>query len=196
MCSRFQLKTPSDEIADFFAIEDFPDWEPQMEIRPTDFAPVIDGPGHAAIMGFGIPAPWDVKKPVLNARAETISEKSLFQPLLNKRCLIPASGYYEWRSAGSEKLKNLITANQGSLFTFAGLSNGEQFTIITCQPAPEIAQIHNRMPVILTPEGGKQWLDPATSFPSVKELLVPFDGKQLSANEDVPSPPAQGDLFG
>ena len=196
MCSRFQLKTPSDEIADFFAIEDFPDWEPQMEIRPTDFTPVIDQPGHAVLMGFGLPAPWDVKMPVLNARAETITEKSLFQPLLNKRCLVPASGYYEWRATGTGKRKNLISTNQNDLFVFAGLTNGEHFAIVTCAPAPEIAHIHNRMPVILTTEGGHRWLDPTLPFLSVINLLRPFDGKQLSAREDLPPPPAQGDLFG
>lgn len=83
MCSRFQLKAPGDEVASFFAIEDFPDWTPQTEIRPTDLATVIVDPNQAVLMPFGLPAPWDAKKPILNARAETLEEKATFSPFWN-----------------------------------------------------------------------------------------------------------------
>lgn len=194
MCSRFQLKTPSDEIASFFAIEDFPDWAPQTEIRPTDLAPVIISTNQAFLMPFGLPAPWDAKKPILNARAETLEEKSTFAPLLEQRCLVPASGYFEWRATETGKRKNLITLKDG-LFAFAGLTDGRHFAIITCTPAPEIARIHNRMPVILTEEGRQAWLMKNQPFIEVKHLLRPIDGQCLEAKEDVPAPPAQGDLF-
>ncbi len=194
MCSRFQLKNSTDEIAAFFAIEDFPTWGPQMEIRPTDPAPVITEPGKSILLGFGLPAPWDEKKPILNARAETLSEKQMFRPLLNRRCLIPASGYYEWRATETGKRKNLITPTDAPLFAFAGLTDGAYFAIVTCAPLPEIAHIHNRMPVILTKEGARRWLDSTQKFTQVEDVLRP--NGNLSAEEEKPLPPAQGDLFG
>jgi len=194
MCSRFQLKAPGDEVASFFAIEDFPDWTPQTEIRPTDLATVIVDPNQAVLMPFGLPAPWDAKKPILNARAETLEEKATFSPLLEQRCLIPASGYFEWRETETGKRKNLITLKEG-LFAFAGLTDGRHFAIVTCAPAPEIARIHNRMPVILTATGRQAWLMKNQPFGEVKHLLRPIDGNCLDAKEEAPAPPAQGDLF-
>jgi len=194
MCSRFQLKTPIDDIASFFALEDFPDWEPRMEIHPTDSAPVIMAPGTAVLLSFGLPASWEPRKPILNARSETLSEKQMFRPLLNRRCLIPASGYFEWRATETGKRKNLITPVGTPLFTFAGLTDGVHFAIVTCAPLPEIAHIHNRMPVILTKQGAALWLDSAQDFTEVKSLLHP--NGRLSVEEEKPPPPAQGDLFG
>ena len=131
--------------------------------RATDQALIIDrrlgeGPG-ARLLGWGLPVEWDAK-PLINARAETLAEKKTFQPLLDARCLVPATAYFEWRKASAGKLKNRIAPSDGGLFAFAGLMDGRRFTIITCRPAPEIAHIHGRMPVILDRRAEPKWIDP------------------------------------
>ena len=135
-------------------------------------------------------------KPLINARAETIAEKKTFKPLLDNRCLVPATAYFEWRKSGPAKLKNRIAPADGGVLAFAGLSDGERFTVITCLPAVGIAHIHDRMPAILARAAEERWIDPGLSFTEVRGLLVPFETETLEAEEETPAPTAKKDLFG
>ena len=81
------------------------------------------------------------------------------------------------------------------LFAFAGLTDGEYVTIVTCQPVPSIAQIHSRMPVILPLDGQKAWIDDNRDYNDVAEMLIPRLDLNPTAEEEVPPPPQQGDLF-
>ncbi len=194
MCSRYEMDTSPRDLARRFALKDPPPVPPAPELRPTDRALVIGGGRRAHLLVWGLPAPWN-NKPLINARAETLARKKTFRPLLGNRCLVPATAYFEWRTEGRHKRKMRIAPADGGLMAFAGLTDGDCFTIITCAPLPAIAHIHNRMPVILVPGAEEPWLDLALPFTAVDSLLVPYVGGQLAAYEDAP-PRRQSDLFG
>jgi putative SOS response-associated peptidase YedK len=122
----------------------------------------------------------------INARAETVATTPSFrEPFKSQRCLIPADGFYEWRRNGKTKQPYCFEVNDGELFAFAGLwdrcisQQGESIescTILTTTPNSLLADIHDRMPVILKAENYDLWLDPAfRDTASVTEMLKPFD---------------------
>ena len=194
MCSEFeQDPNPADLAIRFELIELLPQINMAF-IRPTGQALIIGMNKQPMIAGWGFEAGWDTK-PLINARSETLTEKKSFQPHLETRCIVPATGYSEWRKEDGKKLRNRIHPSDQTLFSMAGLINDNKFTIMTCQPSPEIAYIHNRMPVVLTPEGEKSWLDPSNTFKTVSQHLVPYDRARMIANEDQTLPPRQGSLF-
>jgi putative SOS response-associated peptidase YedK len=193
MCSRFEIEGESDRIEERFDLVEGPEYMPAAEVRPTDRVPVIGPDRRAIMMRWGLEVSWD-RKPLINARAETLARKRTFLPLLAHRILVPASAYFEWRAEGKAKIKTRIARKDRDLFAFAGLADGSDFTIVTCGPAPEIANIRTRMPVILEPEGEAEWLDAASPFDTVARLLTPLPGEQLVARELV-APPRQGQLF-
>ena len=149
------------------------------------------------MINWGIKVDWSTK-PLINARCETISQKKVFKPLLESRCLVPASAYFEWRKEGKNKIKNrisLVDNTFSTLFSFAGLYNGEQLTIITCPPAKSISHIHNRMPVIIDNEHEDLWINPKNSFAKASSVLVPFHTDKLKTKEYGPLTSPQLKLF-
>ena len=128
---------------------------------------------------------------MINARAETIAEKPAFRSAFRaRRCIVPASGFYEWhRRGGGPKQPYLIRRRDGEPLGLAGLweawvdhSTGEEVTtctIVTCAPNELIAELHNRMPVILDPKDYDAWLDPGR--PGGRELLCPCPADWLEA---------------
>jgi putative SOS response-associated peptidase YedK len=193
MCSRYELNArPRDMMRRFDLMEEPPDLS-AAEVRPTDRALAVDAGRRPLVLRWGLPAAWD-GKPLINARAETLEEKKTFRPLLENRCLIPASAWFEWRRDGKNRLKNRITAVDGRLMAFAGLTDGENFTIVTCAPLAAIAHIHDRMPVVLGGDTETAWLDPTVVFADVAPLLFAYAGTTLNAFEEIPSG-FQPDLF-
>lgn len=139
----------------------------QGEIYPTDRVPIIannrDLQPAAFVMQWGYTLTNG--KIVINARSETASEKPLFKDgMLQRRCLIPASYYFEWEKHEKEKTKYAIWPSHAPMFYMAGVyrsqSGNPVFSILTCEPASNIAFIHNRMPVILPPDMKSDWLNP------------------------------------
>ena len=194
MCSRFELDVPAAELAQRFGLKTTPPMPNRPELRPTDLALVI-APDGADLLAWGLRVDWNVK-PLINARAESLSEKKTFRGLLENRCLVPASAYFEWRKDGCVKLKNRIEKADKGIFAFAGLIGGDRFTIITCTPRPNIAHIHHRMPVILDGEAETPWIDPDTPFEAVSSLLIPTLAEPLIAEEEPRPTGRQPDLFG
>ena len=201
MCSRYEINGTFDEVVLRFDIsagaQMIETFGRMAEVRPTNRVPVITGPGQVTSLSWGLKVDWD-NKPIINARSETLSEKPTFQPLLENRCLIPATAYFEWRKDGKLKIKTRIEPNKGALVGMAGLIDGDTFTVITCQPSPSIAHIHNRMPVILDQPDEAAWLAPDNAFTDVAKLLAPYPDDQLQAEEvapTAPKPSKQGDLF-
>ncbi|MDD9879086.1 MAG: SOS response-associated peptidase [Magnetovibrio sp.] len=194
MCSRFELSARPRDLARRFDLDDPPDGFATGEVRPTNAALII-GPDGPRVQPWGFAVEWD-KKPLINARSETLAEKKTFQPLLENRCLVPASAYFEWRRDGKARFKNRIAPAGGGLFAFAGLTDGTRFTIVTRQPAAAIAHIHNRMPVILAADAEARWIGADNGFPAVQTLLAGDPELVLDAAEDTPPPPAQAELFG
>ncbi|HWQ07376.1 MAG TPA: SOS response-associated peptidase [Feifaniaceae bacterium] len=134
------------------------------EIFPTDKVPVLDASGPR-LMEWGF-SRFDGKGRVINARSETVLEKSMFRtPMANGRCLIPAASYFEWEKRGSEKIKYKLRPKGEGMFTFAGLYRAESgsqlplFVILTAPAVDGISFIHDRMPLMLPPSAQEDWLN-------------------------------------
>ena len=128
---------------------------------------------------------------MINARSETASEKPAFRQAFKKRrCLIPASGFFEWAKEDGEKQPYFIFLKDKSSMAFAGLweewsaPDGKIFNtcaILTVEANSYLQFIHHRMPVILKPANGMNWLDPDRTESSLKNFLIPFDPEYMNA---------------
>jgi len=193
MCGKFEVKAAMKKVKKRFGLKLSPPPPQGIEMAPTDRILTIDGQSgqvRGRLLGWGLKVDWD-SKPLINARAETLSTKATFRPLLQRRCLVPATAYFEWaqppgfKSAGA-KQKMRIHAKDRELFAMAGLigEDGDSVTIVTCTPAPEIATLHDRMPVILNPQDEAAWIDTRRAFNEVEKLLRPYDGGLQGENVD------------
>jgi putative SOS response-associated peptidase YedK len=145
-------------------------------------------------MKWGLVPSW-AKDPavgasMINARSETASTKPAFRDALkSRRCLIPADGFYEWMRTGKAKQPYCFEINEGQLFAFAGLwdrwkdPSGQWIktcSILTTMPNAVTSAVHDRMPVILDPDGYDLWLDPGTTnVVAASELLKPYDARLM-----------------
>ena len=199
MCGRFTLTADGQSIRELYGLPDLPfDYRPRYNIAPQqDVLVVADGRRgrRAGIMRWGLVPAWadspaDGAK-MINARSETVNERAAFRDAFTaRRCLIPADGFYEWRNMGAFKVPMRITRAGDAPFAFAGLwecwrpPQGEALytcTILTTAPAPAIASIHDRMPVMLRPEQFDLWLDLEADTAALQQLLQPYDGDDLHA---------------
>lgn len=140
------------------------EYRPRYNISPSTKILAIsdnEGTNEAKMYEWGIIA--GLSHRIINARVETVREKTLFKKSFeNHRCLIPASGYYEWRHDENRKTPHYFSSQTSSIISFAGLirpsSEGEQVVILTTQAIPPYAEIHDRMPVILSPTSENDFL--------------------------------------
>jgi putative SOS response-associated peptidase YedK len=180
MCGRFTLTKTAREIAEAFSVSEPPSWQPKYNIAPTDWvlALVKDGSDHPwqlRYLRWGLIPPWakdnKIASKLINARAETLTEKPSFrQALRSRRCLILADGFYEWREEVSGHRYPYYFHLEGRpIFAFAGLwetwqpKQGEVIsscTIITTPANDQMQPYHHRMPVLLGEEVYHDWLDP------------------------------------
>lgn len=137
------------------------------EVFPSDTVAVIANTKALTPAPFAMI--WGYKLPdgklIINARSETAAEKPMFRDgMMQRRCLLPATNYFEWEKRGSEKIKYAIKPSQMEMFYMAGLYRIEgtqaRCTILTRSPADSIAFIHDRMPVLLHKDALKDWLNP------------------------------------
>lgn len=172
--------------------------ESHFNAAPSQALPVVteQQPDILQFFSWGLQPFWakDAKavKRSINARAETLTEKPSFRKLLqSKRCLVPADGFFEWQVTGHGKVPYRIMLKNEELFTFAGLwdewtdkGTGEvlhTFTIITTEANDVVKPIHNRMPVILSPEAEELWLDKNEPQEGLLSLLVPYKAEDMKA---------------
>ncbi|RAU21519.1 SOS response-associated peptidase [Paramagnetospirillum kuznetsovii] len=192
MCSRFELNANSRQVTARFNLLAPPGMPNRAETRPTDSALVI-GVGGASLARWGLAVEWD-SRPLINARSETLASRPTFRRLLGCRVLIPASAWWEWRAEGTRRIKTKLAPAKSGLFAFAGLLDGECFTMITCAAPTELAEVHERMPVILPPEAEAAWVDPAVPYAEMAPLLRPMAGP-FTIEAEAPPSPVQGSLF-
>ena len=185
MCGRYYIEIDEKELRDIVDaveknIKEYPEQttiKMSGEVFPTDIVPVQTGLNRYAAMKWGFIG-FD-GKPLINARSETALEKPMFrQAMLERRCLIPASGYYEWKKSGSRKIKHRIYL-PGEPIYFAGCYRQEKdspisnFVILTRQAAGGLETIHSRMPVIIPKMHADAWFggEPGAMKYAVRELV-------------------------
>jgi putative SOS response-associated peptidase YedK len=176
MCGRYQLLRPQDIASRFETVNTLTDLHANEDVRPTEAIPVVNMEHELTRMYWGFVPSWAKERPkgapLINARAEGIETKPTFRkPLRFQRCIIPATGFYEWQTpaTGGKKVKFLFTRKDGDFLALAGLYDTwktpdgqdlESCVIITTTPNEEVAPIHDRMPVILTEDEETAWLSP------------------------------------
>ncbi len=202
MCGRFTLRTPTPVLAARFRLATMPELNPRFNIAPTQLVPAvrhcIDAEREWAPLHWGL-IPFWAKDPkigsrMINARAETVSNKPAFRRAFRKRrCLIVADGYYEWRKVGREKLPHYIRMQDDQPFAMAGLWERwhggteaqlteplESCTIITTESNELTANIHDRMPVILAEQHWDLWLDfELEDVQALQPLLQPYSSTAM-----------------
>jgi putative SOS response-associated peptidase YedK len=187
-----------------------PLFEPRYNIAPTQDVLVVradttNGPRFGSMMRWGLIPPWTggdkpaAGPPMINARSETLGSKPMFRSAVQRRrCLIPSDGFYEWQQAPGgnrgKKQPYFIHRPDGGPFAFAGLwevwkqSTGdtpltiESCTIVTTHANAKLSELHERMPVILSPNDYAAWLDPSNEDPiKLQYLLAPCPDDELIA---------------
>jgi len=152
MCGRYALHAKPEVVALQFGLDSLPAFAPRYNIAPAASALIVRPDGAAL-------ARWGLKDKMHNARAETLGVKLSFRHSYHRRrCLVPASGFYEWKRTGALRQPYYIYPAAAELFAFAGLWEDETFTVITTQANITIGAIHDRMPVIIAPEQYAGWL--------------------------------------
>ena len=209
MCGRYSLSSPDAdlltrrfELRERAELED----EPRYNIAPTDPVPAVrrgaDGENELGRLRWGlVPGRWAEKgggRPLINARAETLERQPAFrEAFAERRCLIPADGFYEWLS--DERGKRPVWFSlaegvaEGGIFAFAGIwaalpeRSGDgvlhSCAIVTTEPNGLIRPIHDRMPVVLALDAEAAWLDPEADPGDLRGLLVPAPDDLLVARE-------------
>ncbi|NNJ92374.1 MAG: SOS response-associated peptidase [Gammaproteobacteria bacterium] len=196
MCGRFYLVEDTQTLKEQFNAQGQVSIRliPRYNIAPGQKVPIIreGAAGHQVVfMRWGLIPHWSkeskLKYSTINARAETVDQKPVYRtPFKRSRCLVPASGFYEWKKVGADKQPFLIRLKSG-LMAFAGLWDrweGENeeidsFSIIVADANKTVLPIHDRMPVILDRSNYDSWLSSESSPDELKELLVPWGGDDI-----------------
>jgi putative SOS response-associated peptidase YedK len=200
MCGRFSQQRPASELAEIFAAEPLAEeLGPRFNVAPTDDAlVVVQRDDRRAITAYrwGLIPHWadaaKVGSRMFNARAETLTSSPAFRDALRrKRCLVPVDGFYEWKTDGKRRQPFLIARSDGKPLALAGLWSGwrdptvdrvvRTFTIVTAGPNAQVADLHDRMPVVVPEAAWSTWLDTSLADPAeLQGLLVPNEDVQLS----------------
>ena len=216
MCGRYLRRSDKQRIADAFHLgqlpEDFP-LPPDYNIAPATFQPVIrlnrdTGGREMVMMRWGL-VPYFAKSAAefkgfstINAKAESVAEKSLWRgPFQKRRCLVPADGFYEWQKIDAAPGKNgkrkqtkkpfAYTFRNGDPFAFAGLWDAwkdpvsgewlQTFAVITTEANELTGEVHDRMPVILQPKDYDRWLERGEAHRPPLDLLRPYAAEEMTA---------------
>ncbi|MBN8701651.1 MAG: SOS response-associated peptidase [Bacteroidetes bacterium] len=209
MCYHYTLVNTEKELIEHYDLGNISvGWEPIFHVNAFNYPkmPVIMDcrPKELSLVSWGLIPFWVkdmesaeiLRKRTLNARIETAFEKPSFRDAIKRRrCLVPASGFFEWREFNKKKYPYFISLKEVPIFSFAGIhdswvdkSTGEivnTFSICTTEANPLMAKIHNtklRMPVILHRELEKSWLDASSSKEDILKFSDPFEEQQMKAH--------------
>lgn len=198
MCGRYNLRLTPQELQKFFELfREPPPFSIRYNIAPTQTVPVVrlvEGHREAALLRWGLIPFWakDAKigAKMINARSDTILEKQTYKAAFKRRrCLVPASGFYEWKGPAKAKQPFHIHPQNDEPMAFAGLWETwgkdedaiESCAIITSDANSFMQPLHDRMPVILPKSLWSVWLDPDMHPEGLAKLLEPTDWKGIVA---------------
>lgn len=219
MCGRFSQAYTWEEVYRMYESLTLPDnrsnLQPRYNIAPTTEIDIIvrhpqTGETRMIKARWGLVPPWhkgplkDFKLSTINARAEEITKKSIWsRPFKSRRCIIPASGFFEWTTEGKEKIPHFFSASNGSILAFAGLwdrwtsPEGEEImsaTIIVKEADAWTKKFHDRMPMMLRPEDFDHWLSGTAGEeifekpgPEMREWIVSQRVNKAGVGNDDPS---------
>ncbi len=225
MCGRFTLSSSEDQLRDLFQLFEIPSPQKKFNIAPTDDVLIVIGEEKRKMLSatWGLIPSWSKDKTIqsatINARSESVFEKPAFKTSFKeRRCLIPASGFFEWKKNGPLKQPYLYGLREDTLFAFAGIyahwtsAEGEKIlscSILTTSANDFISPLHDRMPVILEPKDYDTWLKAPYDQNTLLDLCGPYGSQKMTSypvnprmnNVSFESPLAlervevQGDLF-
>ncbi|MDF2699776.1 MAG: hypothetical protein K0Q49_1332 [Haloplasmataceae bacterium] len=204
MCGRFTISVELEELEEYLSenynIDEFTlDYKPRYNVSPGQDIISIINVGNKFRVGtlkWGFVPSWasdeKIGNKMINAKSESLAEKPAFKhSFINKRCVILADSFYEWKQVEKEKVPMRIKLKTNEIFPLAGLwstytrSNGSKLftcTIITTTPNELVENIHNRMPVILNKEAEKIWLNPQiTDVNILNSILKPYNHDSMDA---------------
>jgi putative SOS response-associated peptidase YedK len=190
MCGRYAITMPPEAVREWFRTHgEIPNWPVYYNAAPTTALPVVlqgkEGERKLALVRWGL-VPWGCNDgkhsySTINARAESVRSSAFYRDRFeNRRCIVPASGYFEWTGPKTDRQPHYFTRADGTPMALAGLWDRwrgadtseakETFTVITTEPSKFVAQFHNRMPLILEPDTWDAWLsgDPETAAALMK----------------------------
>jgi len=196
MCGRYVLSVEAGVIQREFNLETIPQLESRFNIAPSQPVPIItnDAPHDLTLVKWGLVPSWakDAKigYRMINARSETVAEKPSFRAAFKRRrCLIPASGFYEWVKADDGKQPHYIYVQDEPVFAFAGLwevwnsPEGDMLwtcTILTTEANEAIQDLHHRMPVILNAQTREIWLDNDSDRGELETIMQPYPAEAMA----------------
>lgn len=192
MCGRYALEADIDLLIERYkAIILESNFNAKSEIFPTNTVPIVRQRENLNIdyLKWGF-MPSYAKSPLINARAETVDVKPTFkESFLNRRCIIPATSFFEWEKVEDKKVKRRIRIREEEIFSIAGLYNSffdkegkkyEAFTILTTEANESMVHIHDRMPVIIPRKDEMIWLDKENrNIAVLRDLLAPWKSSVL-----------------
>lgn len=197
MCGRYNIVTDADALVEAFDIivNEFSENQlavPRYNVPPTSTMPIVrhhEGQRTLSPAHWGLLPHWAKDRKLafktFNARAETITEKASFRsPVKKSRCIIPATGWFEWRREGDVKQPYYFSTD--GLISFGGVCTWHpgfellSFSIITTSANAAASEIHHRMPVVLPGDRIDEWISPQTEMPDVLSLLTPYAGNDLA----------------
>jgi len=201
MCGRYAVTSAAEAIRTLFGYAEQPEFPPRYNIAPTQpiaIVRLVNGKRQFALVRWGLLPSW-VQDPrsfslLINARGESVMDKPAFKAAMKyRRCLVPADGFYDWKASGTRRQPYYVRAKSGQPLAFAGLwetwigPNGEELetaAIVTTRANRTLADIHERMPVIVPPDAFDLWLNcTAVDAETAATLIAPAPEDLLEAFE-------------
>jgi putative SOS response-associated peptidase YedK len=198
MCGRFTSLLSPELLENTFGVQAPPDFSPRFNIAPSQQVWIIRGSAtggrHVSSARWGLVPHWakdlSIGSRMINARCETVHEKPAFrQAIRSRRCIMPASGFFEWSTTPKGKIPHYVTMRDGSPLAFAGIWDSwktpegetlETCAILTTAANSLMAPIHDRIPVILHPTEFDHWLDRSLNNPEkLQRLYQPYPAELL-----------------
>ena len=191
MCNRFALPSP-EELAAHFGLSEIGEVPPRFNVAPGEQILVVRQAASARVLDrctWGLRPAWlrDPRKPLLNVRAETLRGRPGSSEAARRgRCLVPAGGFFEWRRVGRARQPYYFKLADSPLLALGAISDvpeapDRHCAIVTTEPNALVAEVHDRMPVIVPREAYSAWLDPDLPLAEMQSLLVPYPAEQMTA---------------